>query len=402
MKRAIAIVITAAMSLFMLTGCISSPWGALAPPEGNIPGEEEPPSQEEPIEEAPGENDRPAAYIDAITPHMADVGEEVTLQGHGIDSDGEIVAYRWRSSIDGPLGVNPAVSTTELSEGEHDIYFKVQDNNGAWSEEVSDSIVIRPEEPPAPLNIASFTASPDTISLGDSATLSWEVTGADDVIIEPGIGPVGPAGTTGVSPGETTDYVITATRDSQTRHGIARVTVELPSEYSETLTPVPSETSSVFDGSPPLVWPPGDGISVGDYSTNIAVQGFASFDISGIPADASITSVEVDFSSYSIGGTPFADLGCLRVYQQEYGELEETDFFTGTPTDPVLRYCSEAAIMAHDSPSMRDALQDSIGNNRFQLRFQFNETETDNNGDQDYVHWDNNELILNIEYKSFE
>ena len=51
---------------------------------------------------------------------------------------------------------------------------------------------------------------------------------------------------------------------------------------------------------------------------------------------------------------------------------------------------------------MRDALQDSIGNNRLQFRFQFNETETDNNGDQDYIHWDNNELILNIEYKSFE
>ncbi|MFO8143141.1 MAG: hypothetical protein R6T78_00455, partial [Dehalococcoidales bacterium] len=181
-----------------------------------------------------------------------------------------------------------------------------------------------------------------------------------------------------------------------------RVTVEMPNEYSETLTPVSSETSSIFDDSPPMVWPPGNGISVGDYSTNIAFQGFASFDISGIPADANITSVEVDFSSYSIGGTPFADLGCLRVYQQEYDELDETDFFTGTPADPVLRYCSEAAIMAHDSPSMRDALQDSIGNNRLQFRFQFNETETDNNGDQDYIHWDNNELILNIEYKSFE
>jgi len=397
------VLVIAVIALFLLTGCMQSPPGEIIPPgEQPSPGEQPPSQEQPPPEEIPADNDTPMAYIDAITPPTAVAGEEVALHGHGIDTDGTIVAYRWRSSLDGPLGVNPHITTTELSAGEHDIYFKVQDNNGAWSMEASDGVIITPEEAPVPLNIASFTADPDTINLGGTATLSWEVTGAAEVTVEPGIGLVDQVDTIGVSPEETTDYIITATRGSQTKHSIARVTVVLPNSYSETLTPVPAETSGILDGSPPMVWPPGMGLSVGDFVTDTAMQGFASFDVSAIPADATITGVEVDFSSYSIGGTPFADLGCLRVYPQNYGELDEGDFFTGTPTGSILRYCSEAAIMPHDSESVRDALQDSIGHDRFQIRFQFNEVETDNNSDQDYIHWDNNELVLNIDYESYE
>ena len=404
MKKVLAIPVIVVITLFLLTGCMPSPPGGITPPgEQPSPGGEQPPSQEQPPpEEAPVGNNAPTAYIDAITPPIVSAGEEVTLHGHGIDTDGAIVAYRWRSSLDGPLGVNPSITTTELSVGEHDIYFKVQDNNGAWSMEVSDGVIITPEEPPVPLNIASFTADPDTINLGDTATLSWEIAGAVEVTIEPGIGLVDQVDSIGVSPEETTDYIVTATRGSQTKHSMARVTVVLPNSYSEVLTPVPSETSGIFDGSPPMVWPPGAGISVGDYSTNLAIQGFASFDVSAIPADATITGVEVDFSSYSTGDTPFADLGCLRVYPQHYEELGEGDFFTGTPTGALMRYCSEAAIMPYDSESFLEALQDSIGHDRFQIRFQFNEVETDNNGDDDYIHWDNNELILNVEYDSYQ
>ena len=350
----------------------------------------------------PGENEEPVAYIDAITPPTVTAGEDITLAGHGTDADGTVVAYRWRSNIDGPLGVSASITTSELSAGVHDIYFKVQDNTGDWSTETVSTVTITPVEVPVPLDIVSFTSDYDTIHLGDTVTLSWEVAGADEVSIEPDIGSVSQVGIIDITPEETTEYILTATKGSETKHNSTEVTVLEPDSYSETLSVVESNTSSIFGDSPPALWPPGMGISVGDFSTDISVQGFVTFDISDIPSDAIITSVQVDFSSYSTGGTPFAGLGCLRVYPQNYGTLKAGDFYTGSAIGAILKYCSEAQIMPHESESFRDALQDSVGHSRFQVRFQFNEEETDNNGDQDYIHWDNNELILHIEYESYQ
>ena len=90
--------------LFLLTGCFFPSATDIIPPE------QEPPTlQEEPSVS----NELPVAYIDAITPPTITVGEDATLQGHGIDTDGTIVAYRWRSNIDGPLGVNASIVTNE-------------------------------------------------------------------------------------------------------------------------------------------------------------------------------------------------------------------------------------------------------------------------------------------------
>ena len=381
----------AVLLMFTVTGCFFPSVPDIIPPE------EEPST---PPEEPPAGNEPPVAYIDAVAPPTITIGEDVTLQGHGIDTDGVIVAYRWRSNIDGPLGVNESVVTSALTVGEHIIYLKVQDNNGDWSEEVSDTVVVAPEVI-VPPEIVSFEADSEMIHFGETVTLSWEVTGADEITIEPDIGLVDASDTVDVTPEETTDYVITATMDSITRHAVVQITV-LPNSYAETMVPVASETSSIFDGSPAFLWPPGMGISIGDTATDLSYQGFVSFDISGIPDDAVITVVEVDFSSYATGGTPFADLGCLRVYPQNYGTLEVNDFFTGSPSGHILRYCSEATIVSHESGSFRDALQDAVGHDRFQVRFQFNEMESDGNGDQEYIHWDNEELIIHIEYDSFQ
>ena len=59
--------------------------------------------------------------------------------------------------------------------------------------------------------IASFTASPGTINAGNSSTLSWSVSGATEVTIEPGIGPVAATGTYTVSPTATTTYTVSYT-----------------------------------------------------------------------------------------------------------------------------------------------------------------------------------------------
>ena len=167
-------------------------------------------------------NQPPTAYIDSISPTEASFGETVAFDGHGTDPDGTVVAYRWRSSIDEALSAKASFETSSLSEGEHDIYLKVQDNNGAWSEEVSSTVVISAAAPPV---IDSFDASPRSIVKGESSTLSWEVSEATTVSIVHGIGGVALTATKAVSPRRTTTYTLTATNESGTTTATAQVVV---------------------------------------------------------------------------------------------------------------------------------------------------------------------------------
>ncbi len=72
----------------------------------------------------------PVATIDSITPSPARFDAEVTFSGTGSDSDGTVVAYLWKSSIDGELSTEEDFTTTNLSIGNHTITFMVQDNDG--------------------------------------------------------------------------------------------------------------------------------------------------------------------------------------------------------------------------------------------------------------------------------
>ena len=90
-----------------------------------------------------GGNKLPAAYLDSISPEGAVKGEAVTFTGHGTDADGGVTGWEWTSSIDGVVGTTASFTTTALSSGTHTIKFRVQDNNGAWSNEVSQQLVIQ-------------------------------------------------------------------------------------------------------------------------------------------------------------------------------------------------------------------------------------------------------------------
>jgi len=92
--------------------------------------------------EAPGGDQLPVAFIDGIYPNPAEEGEKVFFAGHGEDPDGSIVGHYWRSSIDGILSTQASFSTSDLSIGTHTIYLKVQDDDGTWSEEISEVLDI--------------------------------------------------------------------------------------------------------------------------------------------------------------------------------------------------------------------------------------------------------------------
>ncbi len=91
-------------------------------------------------------NQPPTAYIDYISPNPATQGQIVYFSGSGSDPDGSIIAYNWISSKDGQLSISNAFGTSSLSQGTHTVYFKVKDNSGSWSSEISKMLTISPQE----------------------------------------------------------------------------------------------------------------------------------------------------------------------------------------------------------------------------------------------------------------
>ena len=96
-----------------------------------------------------------------------------------------------------------------------------------------------PPPPPPPAPTASISVDPNSIQKGQSATLSWQTTGATDVSID-GIGAVQPSGSQQVSPADSTTYHLTAKGAGGTQDATARVSVTQP-------PPQQAETTSLTD-----------------------------------------------------------------------------------------------------------------------------------------------------------
>lgn len=192
-----------------------------------------------------GGNQPPTAYIDSISPVDASVGETVSFQSHGTDADGDVVAYRWRSDVDGDLGTTASFETSSLSAGAHVVYFKVQDNNGDWSDDVRTGVTVSGDAANAPV-IASFNASPAIIASGSYSTLSWSISGAATAVIDQGVGNVALTGTRVVSPGATTTYTLTASNEVGSVTAVAQVIVSAGAQPSVAGLPV----ISLFSANP--------------------------------------------------------------------------------------------------------------------------------------------------------
>lgn len=133
--------------------------------------------------------------------------------------------------------------------------------------------------------IASFSASPSSISAGGSSTLSWgAVTNADSVEVNQGIGGVGTPGSTTVSPGATTTYTMTARCGQNTTTRTATITVQA----------APSDTT------PPSVSSPSWNPKTVNYPCSPSV-----LTVNSTASDASgIQSVTFNYRFQNTSGTP--------------------------------------------------------------------------------------------------
>ena len=357
----------------------------------------------------PTANRPPIAYIDSLSPATVFPGEAVTFAGHGTDPDGSVVAYQWRSSIDGELSTMESFEDSSLSEGAHTIYFKVQDDSGDWSEETDRHVTVLPAGIVEPV-INDFSAGPRSIFEGKTSTLSWDVTESVEVSIAPDIGDVGLNGTIVVTPAVTTQYTLTAT--NEIGKVIAKTEVIVVPKGLHTIELF---TIAIEDGCVDKNGKVGSEPNVGDTASNVATQAFLSFDISLIPAGAIIKSASLDLSTGNEYGSPFATLGVMGVFAHQYGELSGDDFTSCPPQETrnletmVERFpmteavytTSSAPIEPFDNSRLIDAIQKqaNTGSSRFQLRVQFEKYHFYNN-EADYFALFRGKSKLVIEYKN--
>ncbi|MEO6996416.1 MAG: GDSL-type esterase/lipase family protein [Lacunisphaera sp.] len=102
--------------------------------------------------------------------------------------------------------------------------------------------------------IASFNATPATLTMGSSAALSWSVSGATSLSITPGVG-AGTGTSTSVSPTTTTTYVLTATNAAGSVTKDLTVSVAPPSGAAPVINSFTADTSSLATtGLCTLLW----------------------------------------------------------------------------------------------------------------------------------------------------
>lgn len=96
--------------------------------------------------------------------------------------------------------------------------------------------------------INSFTASPSSINLGGSSTLSWSVSHATQITIDQGIGGVSASGSTTVSPTEATTYTLTASNSAGQASRSCTVDILSWAVLELYTTPFPIVFVYIFDG----------------------------------------------------------------------------------------------------------------------------------------------------------
>lgn len=182
--------------------------------------------------------------------------------------------------------------------------------------------------------------------------------------------------------------------------------------YTVTLYSIAAEDGNVRSGGFAADY---DDLIVGDDGLNKARQAFLSFDVSGIPAGATIKSASLDISRGTKEGRPFggagtAPLGLLGIYSHQYGTsisayaehwgwsspLTREDFTVGFPSGAIKTYsASSPPAGLFSNAELISALQARVdaGDSRFQLRLQFKK-QTNHNGKMEALVLADPELVV--------
>ncbi|HJL53010.1 MAG TPA: PQQ-binding-like beta-propeller repeat protein, partial [Arenicellales bacterium] len=97
------------------------------------------------------------------------------------DIDGDVVAFEWTSDIDGLLSTSKSFDSDTLSVGAHTISFRVQDDDGSWSDYAYQNLMILEEEIEDKNEFPwNYTTGDDVNSVSISGNGEYIVAGSDD------------------------------------------------------------------------------------------------------------------------------------------------------------------------------------------------------------------------------
>jgi hypothetical protein len=131
-----------------------------------------------------------------------------------------------------PIGIVSGTGSKSVAPGTTTVYTITAEN--LWGR-VSKAAVLTIKPPPITID---FKANPSALLTEGSAILTWNVTGASSILIDPGIGQVAASGTKTVNPTSTTAYTLTAVSDLNSVKAAVTVVVNQPITITFTANPV--------------------------------------------------------------------------------------------------------------------------------------------------------------------
>ncbi|MBR9984474.1 MAG: hypothetical protein KFF68_01065, partial [Desulfosarcina sp.] len=170
----------------------------------------------------------PPPVVDfSATPETIQAGSTSTLAWSCLHADA--------CTIEPDIGVVDAAGSAAVSPAETTTYtLTATGSGGITSASVTVTVIPLPPK-------VTLTADPVEIACGESTTLTWSSQWADQIVIDPGIGTVVPAGLMQAFPQSDTTYTITATGPAGTATASAMVVVRSPMNIAIT-SPVDGET----------------------------------------------------------------------------------------------------------------------------------------------------------------
>jgi len=226
-----------------------------------------------------------------------------------------------------------------------------------------------------------FTATPDSITAGESSELSWSVSNADTAWLgfvagsTGGTQMVAPADSKTVNPSETTTYTLTA--GDASAEVVVTVEAAPAEEHTVTLYPEAFPRSGQVQSTGDVFGNP----TAGDLGSNVAVKAYSSFDITGL-ATAEVTNAVLTFSTQLVIGDPWSHLMWLYIDAVDYGpQLDAADF--GLMGEPLSEVHSEPPAVVNIPVTAAVQYYVTHGAPRFQVMAWF-ASDTNHDGLADY------------------
>ena len=224
--------------------------------------------------------------------------------------------------------------------------------------------------------------------------------------------------TSDVYPGQTTDISVMLTapasagyyethfllkNPSGVEFGVSSLTIyvliEVVAELTQPISdsPATGDTLSIPVAETKTVF--GDNVvssafNLGDLTSDKGAIAFARFNTTTIPTGATIFKADLLIGNHTVTGTPFQQLGCVRVYAGDYFPADITDY-TYDDLGEIITACDQETLTNPMSFEPR-IMQEAIANGELQIKMFFNEKENNLNGMGDLIRINPGSLTLRV------